>query len=95
MTTFKERLAACASDQGFDDPKDMLEFFKMHNLRVVRKEELARYKRMERELSRIIRWDPCLAEPEPDDDEPVYSGLLTNNEGEWVRFADVKWAIRK
>lgn len=38
MATLREAIEAAASDQGFDDADDMLEFFNMHGLEVVFKQ---------------------------------------------------------
>lgn len=37
----------------------------------------------------ITRWMPCPAEPEEDDDGPLFQGFLTHPQGEWVKWADV------
>lgn len=37
----------------------------------------------------ITRWNPCPAEPEEDDDGPLFQGFLTDTQGEWVKWEDI------
>lgn len=37
----------------------------------------------------LPRWAPCLAEPEEDDDGPLYQGWLTDPDGAWVKYEDI------
>lgn len=41
-------------------------------------------------VASLPRWSPCLAEPEEDDDGPLYQGFLTDPAGTWVRWEDLQ-----
>lgn len=41
-------------------------------------------------IRNLQRWEPCLAEPNEDEDEPVFSGFLTDSKGTWVRWEDLE-----
>lgn len=45
-------------------------------------------------IERLTRWQLCQAEPNEDEDEPVYSGMLTDELGNYVRWEDVLEALR-
>jgi hypothetical protein len=40
-------------------------------------------------VRRIQAWSPCPAEPEGDDDGPLYQGFITDPGGTWVKVEDL------
>jgi hypothetical protein len=41
-------------------------------------------------VAKLPRWEPCPAEPEEDDDGPLFQGFLTDAAGTWVRWEDIE-----
>ncbi len=41
------------------------------------------------ETTKLPRWQPCPAEPEEDDDGPLFQGFVTDPNGPWVLWEDL------
>ncbi len=96
----KDRIKAAASDMGFDDPKDLLEFLagqgleptlKGHRDALIRSIRTCNIKL--KAVKAVTRWAPCEVDPN-DEDGPVFQGFLTDPEGTWVRWDDIKEALK-